>query len=372
MDVNLTGTLITTSESNYIPLLTQLVIGFMTVGGTLGGVLLVQKHSDRMHAKEEKEKWLEAQENSYQNFLDVFSRRNPTDSNDLVERSGAFLKATLNVIKFGDVHLSEHLDIVNFIHSEYSEHDRYAFNWENDNEIRKFLTQKTGYSWIDTGEIEKTDNVKTINKLAEYVFSWEDIPGSDNKRLIDFLIHRFGLFWIQNPIIEKIENDKTIKLSSGQNALYLKLNDIKDEVILGIDDDIIAKFKAKMENDKLKIYFAEKKRISLEINALKNEVIVKTEINDFLFIFTTRLEKGQLRIYDTNDTFKMFEENKVLDWEIQSLNDIIITLFKIKYDINIFNNLAPVIELIRRICIKKFGPKLLKDLIEHRQSSESR
>lgn len=88
----------------------------------------------------------------------------------------------------------------------------------------------------------------------EYMFSWGEIPGKDNGRLVKILIQRFDINWIGAAKIEKIDNDKTIKLSTEQRSLSLKLNDKKCEVILERDAGRPDKLKAKWENSKLNIY----------------------------------------------------------------------------------------------------------------------
>lgn len=89
-----------------------------------------------------------------------------------------------------------------------------------------------------------------------YVFSWDEIPGKDNKGLIEFLIltQKFDIDWVKTAKIEKNENGKAIKVFTKKKSLSLALNDLKTEVILKIDKGRINKFIAKMENDELKIY----------------------------------------------------------------------------------------------------------------------
>jgi hypothetical protein len=241
MDVNLTGTLITTSESDYIPLLTQLVIGIVTVGGTLGGALLIQKHSDRMHAKEEKEKWLEARKIAYIDFLDVFSK--PMTSRNqavLVDLIGTYIKAAINVNKYGEVRLSEHVNIEDSVYSVLSDKGEYVFSWENDKEIRYFLTHNFGFNWIDTGKIER------------------------------------------------IENSMTIEDSAGDYHILIEIDNKKREVILKINDLICNTYKliTKVENNKLNVYnvsgifkeFEQNKVYDLEIQSLTDIIKELLEI----------------------------------------------------------------------------------------------
>ncbi len=92
------------------------------------------------------------------------------------------------------------------------------------------------------------------------MFSWDDIPGNDNVRLIECLKTRFGtLFlrnidWVETANIEKTNDGRTIRLSFKNNFLNLKLNDEKTEVSLIIDDGRSDVFIARTENGKLNIY----------------------------------------------------------------------------------------------------------------------
>jgi len=87
-----------------------------------------------------------------------------------------------------------------------------------------------------------------------YLFSWNEIPGKDNIRLIDFLIQKLGIDWVKTAKIEKIDNGMTIKLTDRNNFLSLKLNNEQTDVKLEINDVITDKFIVKIENSKINIY----------------------------------------------------------------------------------------------------------------------
>ncbi|MCX6677520.1 MAG: hypothetical protein NTU95_06200 [Methanothrix sp.] len=103
-----------------------------------------------------------------------------------------------------------------------------------------------------TGNESTTYNLTAIN--STYVFSWDEIPGKDNERLLEFLAGKFDIDWIKTATLEKIDIGKAIKIYAGNNSLTLKLNDIKNGVILEIQDGRTYKFIAKIETDKLNIY----------------------------------------------------------------------------------------------------------------------
>jgi len=116
-----------------------------------------------------------------------------------------------------------------------------------------------GIGWAESAEIRKSNDSRTINiskdkNLAvimikdKYLFSWDDVPGNDNWRLIDFLKQNYGIDWVETEKIRKIDENNTINVSTEKNSLDLKLNDEKTNVSLEIDGSRIGEFTAKMEN----------------------------------------------------------------------------------------------------------------------------
>lgn len=73
-------------------------------------------------------------------------------------------------------------------------------------------------------------------KTQKYLFSWDEIPGNDNGKLIDFLEKNFNIDWVKTAKIQKIDDGKTIRVYTEKNSLLLKLNDEKTEVNLKIDE----------------------------------------------------------------------------------------------------------------------------------------
>lgn len=95
----------------------------------------------------------------------------------------------------------------------------------------------------------------SVDKAKLCVFSWEEIPGNDNDKLIDFLNSNFAIELIKTPEIEKIDGGKAINISTGKNHISLSLNDEKTKVNLKIDGVQTYEFIAKMtKNDGLHIY----------------------------------------------------------------------------------------------------------------------
>ncbi len=97
-----------------------------------------------------------------------------------------------------------------------------------------------------------------LNQLKEkensYVFSWDEIPGKDNGKLIDFLKQSYHLDWLKTAKIQKTDENKIIKVFFENNYLSLSLNDEKTRVILTINDCRTTEFIVNVEKGKLNIY----------------------------------------------------------------------------------------------------------------------
>ena len=86
------------------------------------------------------------------------------------------------------------------------------------------------------------------------MFSWDEIPGNDDERIIEYLKDELKIEWAKTENIGKIDDVKTIIVSNNENSLSLKLNDEKTKVNLKIDDGRVDEFTVKTENGKLNIY----------------------------------------------------------------------------------------------------------------------
>ncbi len=87
-----------------------------------------------------------------------------------------------------------------------------------------------------------------------FLFNWDNIPGTDNFKLIELLYQHFNIEWVKTALINKIDNGNVINLSVANNYLYLRLNEKKSKVTLISDDGKTTELIAKIENDQLNIY----------------------------------------------------------------------------------------------------------------------
>jgi len=99
-------------------------------------------------------------------------------------------------------------------------------------------------------------NLGDTHMLGGYLFSWNNIPGNDNERLIELLIQKLRANWVKTAKIEKINNGNTIKISSENNSLFLKLNYGIDREFLTINDTRADEFVVMAENDERGVYLA--------------------------------------------------------------------------------------------------------------------
>ena len=86
-----------------------------------------------------------------------------------------------------------------------------------------------------------------------YLFSWDNVPGKENGKLIEYLEQNYGVDWVRTAKIEKIDNNE-IRIATEKNFLSLKLNNENTKVTLTINKVRTDEFIVKTENSKLNIY----------------------------------------------------------------------------------------------------------------------
>ena len=134
---------------------------------------------------------------------------------------------------------------------------------------------------------DQTKKVRTGVEIQEsgYLFSWDEISGNDNEKLIEYLKENFDDEFVNTAKIEKNKEDNTIKVYTKDKSITLKLESIlvkpniltliykqfikkgvesginktpisyeNNKFCIKIDEDRNDKFIVKTENGKLKIY----------------------------------------------------------------------------------------------------------------------
>ena len=125
----------------------------------------------------------------------------------------------------------------------------------NDNSF----TISKGHYYVDGILCENEQDVDALNQpdlslkkdQDQYLFSWDNVPGSENKKLEDFLRQNFKM---DEPLVFTKSTDKMIIIISqktGQPSIELD----KEKAILTIDNTKVDKFSVKEENGKQNIYY---------------------------------------------------------------------------------------------------------------------
>ena len=111
------------------------------------------------------------------------------------------------------------------------------------------IDEKTGEP-IDIKEEVTSSLEKEFGKL----FSWDNVPGDDNEKLIRFLIDDFCIDWAENAEIRNSSDSMTIIISKDENSAEIMVDGKKDKAILKISDGRTHELKVKTEDSKLNIY----------------------------------------------------------------------------------------------------------------------
>ncbi len=159
---------------------------------------------------------------------------------------------------------------------------RVETHYRLDPRIDTFITSEAINSSGKLSNISIRINSEEIPE-NEYLFSLDDVPGNDSGRLLEFLKHRYSIDWVETAEIDKIDDGRTIRVYNEVNFLSLKLNNEKTKINLKIDDGRTEEYNAKTENDKLNIYeneYGEYIRGTLRFVALNKSLSYYADFDD--------------------------------------------------------------------------------------------
>ena len=97
-------------------------------------------------------------------------------------------------------------------------------------------------------------SLKTVFFEKPYLFSWGNVPGKDNNRLLRFLRDDLNVGWMENAEIIKSDDGETIHIYKDENSVEMVIDEGKEKVTLIISDSRTPDLKVKKENGKLNIY----------------------------------------------------------------------------------------------------------------------
>ena len=106
--------------------------------------------------------------------------------------------------------------------------------------------------------INNYKNDKPISeKIDVYLFSWDNVPGNENQRLISYLKNDLNISWVDNAQIIKTNNNKAIRVFTTENSLNLTIGNNESTILTTIGSIPLCYLQIKKENGKICVYRAE-------------------------------------------------------------------------------------------------------------------
>ena len=142
--------------------------------------------------------------------------------------------------------------------------------------------------------------------LFQNLFSWDNVPGKDSKKLRDNLREYLDIDWTQKAEIRKFNDEKTIRIFKDENSAEILIDREKERATLKISDGRIYNLKVKKKNGKLNISL-QKASISIEEKGSiwmitnKDEKNKKDKKKD-KHLFLIKKEEDKLNIYEFSTT----------------------------------------------------------------------
>lgn len=108
-----------------------------------------------------------------------------------------------------------------------------------------------------------------IKQIKSYLFSWENIPGNDNERLIRFLVDELGIKSAAGAEITKSNGGDTINIANDDYSAEIMMDANKKKAILKVSDVRTHDLIVKTEKSTLNIY--KQTNVELERPIERNE-----------------------------------------------------------------------------------------------------
>lgn len=74
-------------------------------------------------------------------------------------------------------------------------------------------------------------------RVYDYLFSWDNVPGNENQSFISYLKNDMGIDWADNAQIVKTNDNETILVFTSENSLEFTLEDNKSKILTTIGSD---------------------------------------------------------------------------------------------------------------------------------------
>lgn len=158
-----------------------------------------------------------------------------------------------------------------------------------------------------------SDSVECRDSHIEsmYLFSWGNVPGNDNDRLIRYLKDEHDLKWVESEKISKSDDDTTIRVSNADRSVEIMIDQIGGKATLEISDGRINDLKVKNEDGGLNIYDSGRGRA------------IDERIRDFWIIYRNKkfLASHKVREEVTKDLERYFKQGKIENYSLKYSNE---------------------------------------------------
>jgi tetratricopeptide (TPR) repeat protein len=183
------------------------------------------------------------------------------------------------------------------------------------------------YRWMqDEFSTElRTKGLSCIEKATTglYVFTWDNVPGDEDDRLLMFLKDELGIAWMENAVIQKSDDGKAIQIQNAKHSAEIFIGE--NAAILNIDDVPMYSMKVRKEHGKRNIYLDMFKEAELTHHHLGIVYLLEEKYDKGII----ELEMAGLsKLGNTLDLMKKLAESYYqlgqYDEAIGCLNDIIL------------------------------------------------
>ena len=101
----------------------------------------------------------------------------------------------------------------------------------------------------------KMQYLEDVKMAFQYLFSWDNISENDSDGLRRFLVDVLDIKWVESAEIPKSEDGKTIHVHKDENSVEIIIDKAEEKAIIKTSDGRIHDdLKIKQENGKLNIY----------------------------------------------------------------------------------------------------------------------
>ena len=143
-----------------------------------------------------------------------------------------------------------------------------------------------------------------------YLFSWDNVPGNDSKKLLRYLHDDHDIIWAESAEIRKSDDGKTLHIFEDENSIEMVIDDMGEKVTLKISDVRTHNLKIKKEKGRLNICDPPNQRIESDTFVYLRHFNI--EDGKIIMFRTIEQEKPySYSYYDTTDFFQIYEKSKI-------------------------------------------------------------